>query len=591
MTKRILVSFALALPLGMGWLPAQAARVFVAAQTSPTPAPGQFDMGTTQSVTMSLTNTNTGGNVGERIYEVRIRLTTACTAPCTLTAFSASTPAPAGWTRTAFSTSSITFQANSWNNAIATSGGPTTSVAFAISVTTGTFTLDASQTFLDIRSRWTTTTAGPPFSRAGQVTCSSVATCGSVGSWKAMSLSIISFQTTDLSNNPVSAIAAGIGFKLVITVKNISTASQSSIVSVASPPAFPPSLKTGTVTLNSPAPVNSPNPLTLAAGAQGTITYTYTTSGTDSGTVTFIVANVRNSANTATSRSGTSNTLSVSPLTVSIAITASTGPAACLFAGGNATFKMTVTNNTGGTVTGVSPTLNAPTVANGASVGAYSAPTTSPVGCNASLANGSSCAFTWTATTSVTGSYPSSPPQPSFFTSGFASATSGGSTITSPAPPSNTETIFEYLVSVSPVTIYASSTNVELDWNVANLGCPTANVSSVAVTVVPAGWTLSPDPTYAYSLVTDTTGSANDTWTASGTTFTAPNASSQIPVNKLDNDFFLLFSATPSTLGTSTFTVVVTDTNGVSRTQTTPVTVNALPAGSVTPWTWREIFQ
>ena len=67
MTKRILVSFALAL-LGMGWLPAQAARVFNAAQTSPTPAPGQFNMGTTQSVTMGVTNTNTGGNT--EIYRV-----------------------------------------------------------------------------------------------------------------------------------------------------------------------------------------------------------------------------------------------------------------------------------------------------------------------------------------------------------------------------------------------------------------------------------------------------------------------------------------------------------------------------------------
>src|SRR5436853_1234196 len=120
MTKRILVPFALALLLGMGWLPVQAARVFNLVQTSPTPAPGQFDMGTTQSVTMSLTNTNTGGNISERIYEVRVRLTTACTAPCTLTAFSGSTVAPAGWTRTAVTTSSITFQANSWNNAIAT---------------------------------------------------------------------------------------------------------------------------------------------------------------------------------------------------------------------------------------------------------------------------------------------------------------------------------------------------------------------------------------------------------------------------------------------------------------------------------------
>src|SRR5260221_1173421 len=224
--RRILVSFALTLVLGMGSLPAQAARSFNAAQTSPTPAPGQFDMATTQSVTMSITNSNTGGNVSERIYEVRFRLTTACTAPCTLTTFSSSTAAPAGWTRTAFSTSSITFQATSWNNAIATvaSGGPTTSVAFTFLTTTGTFTLDTSQTFQDIRSRWTTTTAGPPFSRAGETTCSSVGTCGRLGSWEAMALSIISFQTTELSNNPVSAIAAGTGFKLVMTVKNISTA-------------------------------------------------------------------------------------------------------------------------------------------------------------------------------------------------------------------------------------------------------------------------------------------------------------------------------------------------------------------------------
>jgi len=412
-----------------------------------------------------------------------------------------------------------------------------------------------------------------------------------------MSLSIVSFQTTDpVSGNPVSAISAGTGFKLVITVKNISTVSQTSIVSVASPPAFPPSLKTGTVTLNNPAPVNNPNPLTLAVGAQGTITYTYTTSGTDSGTVTFGITRVQ-SANPSpgTSRSATSNTLAVSALTASIAITASAVPTACLFAGGNATFKMTVTNNTGGAVTSVSPTLNLPTVANGASVGAYSSSTASPLGCNTSLANGSSCVFTWTASTSVTGSYPGSPPQPSFFATGSATACVGAlcppsTTLATPAATSNTENILEYVVSVSPATIYASSTNVELDWNVANLGCPAANVSNVAVTVVPAGWTLSPAP-YAYSLVTDTTGSANDTWTVSGTTFTAPNASSQIPVNKLDNDFYVLFSATPSTPGTYTFTVVVTDTNGTARTQTTPVTVNALTPGSITPGNWREIFQ
>src|SRR6266487_1059763 len=535
MTKRNLVSFALALLLGMGWLPVQAARTFSATQTSPTPAPGQFDMGTTQSITISVTNTSTGGNVAERLYQVQFQLsTTACSpTPCTNTVFSSATTAPAGWTRTAFSSTSITFKANTFADALGSTAQspsvPPTAASFTPVLAVGTFTADLSQTLSKVTARFSPNTN---FSGSHAVNCTS-GTC--LGSWKAMSLQITKFQTQTTAGVDTNAVASG------------------------------------------------------------TITYTCTThaapSPTDSGTVTYSVTKVQNSTNTATSRSATSNTLSVSPLTVGIAITASAAPTACLFAGGSAKFTMTVTNNTGGTVTGVSPTLNSPTVANGANVGAYSAPTTNPSGCNASLANGSSCDFIWTATTSITGSYPSSLPQPSFSTSGFATATSGGSTITTPAPPSNTENILEYVVSVSPVAIYASSTNVELDWNLANLGCPTANVSSVAVTVVPAGWTLSPDPAYAYSLVTDTTGGANDTWTVSGTTFTAPNASSQIPVNKLDNDFYLLFSATPSTLGTSTFTVVVADTNGVSRTQTTAVTVNALTPGSVTPWTWREIFQ
>src|SRR5260221_4386663 len=124
---------------------------------------------------------------------------------------------------------------------------------------------------------------------------------------------------------------------------------------------------------------------------------------------------------------------------------------------------MTVTNNTGGAVTSVSPTLNLPTVANGASVGAYSSSTASPLGCNTSLANGSSCVFTWTASTSVTGSYPGSPPQPSFFATGSATACVGAScppstTLATPAATSNTANILEYVASVSPATIYSPST-------------------------------------------------------------------------------------------------------------------------------------
>lgn len=590
--KRLLVLGLLTFISGMWWIPAQAARSFSVSQTSPTPAPGQFDMGTTQSVTLSITNTSTGTNSAEKVFQVQFQLSTTCTAPCTLTTFSSSTAAPAGWTRTALSSSSVTFRANSFSTAVGTSVAPL-SASFTLVIVTGSFTADQSQTFSRITARFS---ANTNFGSAHSVNCTGTGTCGSLGSWKVMSLQITSFQTTDTSGTPVSAVAAGVSFRIVITVKNISSATQNGIVANPSPPNV---TKTGTWFGTSPncsLTGTNPSPLNLGAGASGTITYTCTThvappNPTDSGSVTYSVTNVRNSTNTATSRSAISNTLSVSPMTATITVAASATPTACLFAGGNATFTLTVTNNTGGIVTSVSPTLNPPTVANGANVGAYSAWTTSPLGCDSSLGIGLSCVFTSTATTSVTGSYPSSLPQPSFFTTGFASATSGGSTITTPVTTSNTENILEYLVSVSPVTIYASSTNVALDWNMANLGC--TNVSSVAITSIPAGWILSTDPTYAYSLVTDTAGRLSDTWSISGTTFTAaPDATYQVPVGNLDNDYYLLFSATPSTTGTSTFTVVVTDINGVPRTQTMTINVNSLvPGSTIDPSTWKEIFQ
>jgi len=59
--KHRIISGLIALIAVLWFAPAQAARSFSASQTSPTPTPGQFDMGTTQSVTMGVTNTSTGG--------------------------------------------------------------------------------------------------------------------------------------------------------------------------------------------------------------------------------------------------------------------------------------------------------------------------------------------------------------------------------------------------------------------------------------------------------------------------------------------------------------------------------------------------
>src|SRR5438046_9873802 len=95
--KHRIISGLIALIAVLWFAPAQAARSFSASQTSPTPTPGRFDMGTTQSVTMGVTNTSTGGNSDERLYQVQFQLSpTACSpTPCTNTALSSSTTAPA----------------------------------------------------------------------------------------------------------------------------------------------------------------------------------------------------------------------------------------------------------------------------------------------------------------------------------------------------------------------------------------------------------------------------------------------------------------------------------------------------------------
>jgi hypothetical protein len=90
---------------------------------------------------------------------------------------------------------------------------------------------------------------------------------------------------------------------------------------------------------------------------------------------------------------------------------------------------------------------------------------------------------------------------------------------------------------------------------------------------------------------------AVETWVASGAnpvTFTSPNVANQLPLS-FGGDFSLVFSATPTSIGTSTFPVNVTDANGVTVTVTVPVTVNPFdPAGlnSVTNGIriWREQF-
>src|SRR5207244_10421489 len=136
------------------------------------------------------------------------------------------TAAPAGWTRTAFSTTSVTFRASSWATAIISGG----STSFALQITMRSTTANVNETLQDIRSRFTTTTTGPPFTNLASITA------GAPGSWTLVSLGITSFQITDLAGSAITAVTSGTSFRLVMTVRNLSTATQNNIASNPNPP-------------------------------------------------------------------------------------------------------------------------------------------------------------------------------------------------------------------------------------------------------------------------------------------------------------------------------------------------------------------
>src|SRR5439155_2424812 len=142
---------ALLVALAAASVSAHAARSFTIAQTAPA-APGEVDMGTTQTLTYTITNTATGTNAGERIYIMRFRLNGGCTGTgCTATLFATTSAAPANWTRTAFSTTSVTYTANTWADSIP-SGSPLSS---SVVVTPGTSTQDRPEPLPERRAPFT----------------------------------------------------------------------------------------------------------------------------------------------------------------------------------------------------------------------------------------------------------------------------------------------------------------------------------------------------------------------------------------------------------------------------------------------------
>ena len=537
---------------------AHAARIFTNTQIPA--ASTNFDMGSVQPLTYAVTNTSTGGNVGERIYEMRFRISSG-------SLFSASTAAPAGWTRSAFSTTSVTFRANSWANAIAVGGA---AVNFTLVIAMRTASADLTNERLrDMRASFTTTTTGPPFPRVGRDTTNTP------GLWNLKSLAITSFQITDTGGLPITAQAAGNTFQVRMTVKNNSSAAQNPVVSFNNPPA-------GTWVPNRAPPPANPAPtcvaggsLSLAAGASGTIIFSCSSTADASGVI-FFSANAQRGG-TVTSVVATSTSLAISNFTASVAASSS-----CLYAGASLTITMTINNNTGSTITAVSGTVTPVAVPSspGAPVTFVSGPTPASI---ASIPNLGSATVTWVYTMTVAGS--TNP----FTFSGSATGTSG-SLLTTPTATTSALTRGIFPATVNPTLTNAGSTNTEVTFTITNNGC--ASVNSVAVTA-PVGWTFGGD---AYSLVDVSAVSSIETWTSGGAnpvTFTAPNIAGQMPLT-FGGSFSLVYAATPPSATVSAFNLRITDASGAFTDVPLSITVAPYKTGTVNDAAskiWREDFK
>lgn len=532
--KRVVI---IAVLIGSWHTAVQAAYNFTSTMTAPA-APVEFTMGDPGSVTFQITNTSTGSNVDQRIYQMRFRLTGTTGG----TVFSNTTTAPTGWTRTSFSTTSITFRANTANDAIVcTSGGcaagPTTSKSFPLNIVAGSYSSDLNQSLRDVRAYFqNSTTPWPPSGSDSRVTKNSGS---SVGPWTLKSLLMTLVPS-------VTSVPAGGTFTLTMTVTNRSSSNLTGITSNPKPPTPTYSPLVLPVPPNPPVVVStSSNPanLNLNAGATGTMVWNYTASATSAaGTVTF-TADARSGA-TRTSKTVTSVAVAIRLLSATIAVTPT-----CRFSGQDATFTMTVTNSTGATVNNIVP--SALTRGGTATIGAFSGP--SPATFN--LTNGSSNTFTWTAP--VSGAVLST-----YFVTGSASGSGGA---TSPTATSNTEDVDGFVINIDTTNVNLSSTNQVLTWSIVNQGC--ADVQTVQISL-PSGWNWGTGATDGYALVTNTVGNLVESWTASGPTsgpvqFNSPSAIDRIPIGS-GGEFELVFSATPTTGASSIFSVTVTDAGGTT---------------------------
>ena len=456
----------------------------------------------------------------------------------TYTTFSSTTAAPPGWTRTSFSATAVIFQANTPSDRI-----PSGSYKdFTLQLICGSTTADTTDMLRDVRAT---------FSTGRNVLISSV------GSWTILSLAMTLTPST-------FSVGKGCQFTLTMSVTNRSTASITGVTSVPKPPS-----RSGVSATTTSNPAN----LNLGPGATGTMVWTYT-AGNTSGTLRF-TASARDSTGTRTASSVTTPDITVT--VASCNFTATLANTGCVFSGETATFTMTVLS-TGGSQTNVVP--SALSRFGTSTIGTISGPSPASI---ALLPADTPRTFTWTAP--VTGNIGDT-----YYVTGYATA---DGPIQTAIATSNTQTVKGYTISINPDTTTADCTTVDLTWTIANSGC--ANIDQVEIKF-PAEWTLSDD---AYAIVNNTEGTEVDSWKIDKTTFKAPTETDRIPNKNSTGSFSLLFSKTPASTGTYTFSVAITDDTPlfpITRILKTTVTVtpyNSAPGGpnETKAGIWQETVQ
>lgn len=200
------------------------------------------------------------------------------------------TVGPTGWTPVFSNGSSITFNANSNADRIPLGG----SVTFSINVkgqNWGSLPRSNSDSIDSLNT--VTATGTEAFARSG-----------ALPTWLRHSLAVTMTAFPDI-------VGIGQSFTLLMQVENRSLQQKSSIASAPSPPLA--ILGGGAAVALTAGPTYSPNPLTLNAGAQGTISFTYRADAP--GTVSFSAGAA---ATGATSKTASSNEVVINPLAVSL---------------------------------------------------------------------------------------------------------------------------------------------------------------------------------------------------------------------------------------------------------------------------------